>query len=51
MEIGESFFIPTLKQSAMIFAVESAAKRAKVRIRVYPSLKEGCLGIRVWRTG
>tara|TARA_R100000935_G_C2837333_1_gene168899 strand:+ start:824 stop:1018 length:195 start_codon:yes stop_codon:yes gene_type:complete len=51
MEIGESFFIPTLKSSAMIFAVESGAKRAGVRVRVYPSIKDECIGIRVWLTG
>jgi len=51
MEIGESFFIPTLKQSAMTYAVESGAKRAKVKVRVCPSIKEDCIGIRVWRTG
>ena len=49
MEVGESFFIPTLKQSAMTFAVESGAKKAKVKVRVYPALKENCIGIRVWR--
>jgi hypothetical protein len=48
MEIGESFFIPTLKSSAMIFAVESGAKRAGVRVRVYPSIKDSCMGVRVW---
>ena len=32
MEIGESFFVPTLKTSHMIYAIESGAKRAGIKV-------------------
>jgi hypothetical protein len=49
MEIGESFFIPTLKPSALIYAIESGAKRAQIKVKTYVMVKEGCLGVRTWR--
>jgi|TARA_R110000803_G_C11988871_1_gene321656 hypothetical protein len=49
MGAGESFFIPTMKSSQAIYAIESGAKRAKVKVKVYPSIKEGCMGVRCWR--
>lgn len=49
MEIGESFFIPTLKTSPLIYAIDSGAKRAKVKIKSFVTIKDNCLGVRVWR--
>ena len=49
MLVGDSFFIPTLKPSPMIHAIEMGAKRAEVKVRTYVSTKEGCLGVRAWR--
>jgi hypothetical protein len=51
MELGESFFVPTLKPSPLIYAIESGAKRARVRVKVYVTTKDGCLGVRTWRIG
>lgn len=49
MELGESFFIPTLETTTMLYAVECGAKRAKVRVKAYITTKDNHLGIRVWR--
>jgi len=49
MEVGDSFFIPTLEPSGLIYIIDTRAKAAKVRIRAYASVKDGCLGVRVWR--
>jgi hypothetical protein len=49
MEIGDSFFVPTLKPSAMIYAIESGAKRSEIKVKAFTTSKEGCLGVRVWR--
>lgn len=49
MSTGDSFFIPTLKPSQAIYALESGAKRAKVKIKVYTMIKDGCMGVRCWR--
>lgn len=51
MLIGDSFFIPTLKPSPMIYALESGAKRAEVKVRCFITKKDGCLGVRAWRIG
>jgi hypothetical protein len=44
LQVGESFFIPTLRPAQM-----NAAKRSKVRVKIFTTEKEGHLGIRVWR--
>jgi len=49
MKSGESFFIPTLKPSPLIYAIESGAKRAKVKVKVFQTMKDGCMGVRCWR--
>jgi hypothetical protein len=49
MIVGDSFFIPTVKPAEMLYAVDTSAKLAKIKIRAYTSSKEGHLGIRVWR--
>jgi hypothetical protein len=51
MLIGDSFFIPTLKPSSMIYALESGAKRAEIKVRCFITKKDGCLGVRAWRIG
>lgn len=51
MNVGDSFFIPTLKPAEMVYIVDTRAKVAKIRVRVYTTTKDGCLGVRVWRTG
>jgi len=51
MKIGDSFFVPTLRPARMVYTVETAAKRAKVRVKVSAASKDGLLGVRVWRTG
>ena len=51
MDIGDSFFIPTLKPSPVMYAADSGAKRVGIKVKCYVSTKEGHLGIRVWRVG
>lgn len=49
MEVGDSFFVPTLKPAEMIYIIDCRAKDAKVKIKAFASSKEGHLGVRVWR--
>lgn len=49
MAIGDSFFIPTLKPSLMIFAIEKGAKRAGIKVKCYVTTKHGAMGVRAWR--
>ena len=49
MEVGDSFFTPTLKTAQAIYAIESGAKRAKVKVKAFTTIKDGCMGVRCWR--
>ena len=50
MEIGSSFFIPTLKISEMIYTVENQAKKSGILVRAYATTsKDDYMGVRVWR--
>lgn len=49
MNVGDSFFIPTLKPSSMIYAIDAGAKRARVRVKAFQTMKDDCIGVRVWR--
>lgn len=51
MEVGESFFIPTMKPAYMTYAIENGAKRSRVKVKVYITTSDGMLGVRAWRTG
>jgi len=51
MEVGDSFFISTLKIPEMLYVIDCRAKVAKVKVKAYASSKEGHLGVRVWRVG
>lgn len=49
MDIGDSFFIPTMKSAEIIYSVTEAAKEYGIRIKAYAMMKEGIMGVRVWR--
>ena len=49
MKVGDSFFIPTLKPANLLYVLDTRAKVAKVKIRSVIALKDGCLGVRVWK--
>jgi hypothetical protein len=49
MEVGESFFIPTLRFAEMIYAIDSGSKRAGIKMKSYITSKDGHIGVRTWR--
>ena len=49
LQPGESFFIPTLKPAEMHYVLTSRAASAKVKVKIYTTTKDGCMGVRVWR--
>ena len=49
MEVGDSFFVPTLRFADMIYAIDTGAKRAGIRTKVYVTTKDDHIGVRVWR--
>lgn len=51
MDVGDSFFIPTVKPAALIYVVDSRAKAYGIKVKSFAMSKEGHLGVRVWRVG
>jgi ethanolamine utilization microcompartment shell protein EutL len=51
MQVGDSFFIPTLRPSELIYSIDCGAKRAKVRVKSYVTTKDNQIGVRTWRIG
>ena len=51
MQVGDSFFIPTLKSSNLIYLIENRAKKAKIRVKTYAVVEEDFMGVRTWRIG
>lgn len=49
MNVGDSFFLPTLRAAEMIYVVDTRAKVAGVKVKAYPAIKDGYMGVRVWR--
>jgi hypothetical protein len=49
MEVGDSFFVPTLKPSPLVYAIECGAKRAGIKVKSYVTTKDGKLGVRAWK--
>lgn len=49
MEVGESFFIPTLRFAEMLYAIDSGSKRAGIKVKSYITAKDGHIGVRTWR--
>ena len=51
MQVGDSFFIPTLKSAPLIYSIETAAKRAKVKVKTYAVVEDDLMGVRTWGIG
>ena len=49
MEVGESFFIPTLRFAEIIYAIDCGSKRAGIKVKSYIANKDGHIGVRTWR--
>jgi hypothetical protein len=49
MEVGDSFFIPTLRFAEMIYAIDSGAKREGILVKSYATYEDNHLGVRAWR--
>lgn len=49
LEVGDSFFIPTLQPPQLICIINDRAKDRAIKIQAFAAEKEGHLGVRVWR--
>lgn len=51
MQVGDSFFIPTLRTAELIYAIDSGSKRVKVKVKSYVVTHNEYIGVRTWRVG
>lgn len=51
MQVGDSFFIPTVRPAYAHYIVDVTSKRVGMRMKAYTMIDEGILGVRVWRVG
>jgi len=49
MSVGDSFFIPTLRPSELIYSIDCGSKRVGIRVKSFYTAKDGQLGVRTWR--
>jgi hypothetical protein len=51
MEVGESFFFPTVRPAYAHYIIDVTSKRDGVRMKTYTVVEDGVLGVRSWRVG
>jgi hypothetical protein len=51
MNVGDSFFLPTMRPAHMVYIIDVTSKKIKVKIKAYPRHENGVLGVRAWRIG
>ena len=49
MNVGDSFFIPTMRSAEIIYSAMEAGKEFGIRTKAYAVMKDGVMGVRVWR--
>lgn len=49
MNVGDSFFIPTMKPAFMIYMIEVTSKKVGVEMKAFPRHEKNVLGVRAWR--
>jgi hypothetical protein len=51
MQIGDSFFMPTVRTAHAHYIIDVTSKRVDMRMKVQTVVEDGVLGVRVWRVG
>ena len=49
MEIGDSFFMPTMRTAYAHYIIDKTAKKSGVVMKTYTVREENILGVRSWR--
>jgi hypothetical protein len=51
MDVGDSFFIPTLRPSHLVYTIDVTSKKVGVPMQAHIRHEGGVLGVRAWRVG
>ena len=49
MEVGESFFMPTVRPAYAHYIIDKTSKKSGVVMKTYTVREENVLGVRSWR--
>lgn len=49
MEVGESFFMPTVRPAYAHYVIDKTSKKSGVVMKTYTVREENILGVRSWR--
>jgi hypothetical protein len=49
MEVGESFFMPTVRPAYAHYVIDKTSKKVGVVMKTYTMTEDGVLGVRSWR--
>jgi hypothetical protein len=51
MRVGDSFFIPTMRPTHMLYIIDTTSKKMGVKMKTLVRHENGILGVRAWRIG
>jgi hypothetical protein len=51
MRVGDSFFIPTMRPTYMLYIIDTTSKKMGVKMKALVRHENGILGVRAWRIG
>jgi hypothetical protein len=51
MDVGDSFFMPTVRPAYGHYIIDLTSKRVDIRMKVFTAVEDGVLGVRAWRVG
>lgn len=49
MEVGDSFFMPTVRPAYGHYIIDVTSKRVDVVMKIYTVIEDDVLGVRAWR--
>ena len=49
MEVGDSFFIPTMRPAHLIYVIDLTSKKVGIKMKSYTRREKDILGVRSWR--
>lgn len=49
MEVGDSFFMPTVRPAYGHYIIDITSKRVGVVMKIYTVIEDDVLGVRAWR--
>jgi len=49
MDVGDSFFIPTMRPAYMAYVIDTTSKKSGIKCKCFTTTEKNVLGVRAWR--